>query len=168
MNRVFFYSFVDELEKLSDYDYKGELARSSEKFHKAHAEAQTFHWDDVVRKMRESVLSKFPAKGVANPKALPKMRVKIGSFEDMIHHPLVQAIGYLALAGEGIHAMSSKEWLGAKMPKIQSAFHGTRPGKAFGLGALGLSTAFLGAEGIAALTGWKRPKEQKIRAFLSK
>lgn len=167
MNRVFFYSFVDELEKLSDYDYKGELARSSEKFHKAHAAAQTSHWDDVVRKMRESVLSKFPVKGAAKPRALSGILAKRASFEDMIHHPLVQAIGYLALAGEGLHAMSSKEWLGAKMPKIQSAFHGTRPGKAFGLGALGLSTAFLGAEGIAALTGWKRPKEQKIRSFLS-
>jgi hypothetical protein len=74
--------------------------------------------------MSEKVLSKFPVKGVAKPRPLSGLLAKRASFEDMIHHPLVQAIGYLALAGEGIHAMSSKEWLGAKMPKIQSAFHG--------------------------------------------
>lgn len=81
---------------------------------------------------------------------------KGGSFESLVHHPIVQAIGYGALAAEGIHAIAGGNYLPGKALKARGAHwaHSTPSGKAFGLGALGLSTAFLGAEGLAALSSY--------------
>lgn len=88
---------------------------------------------------------------------------KNGSFASLIHHPLVQAIGYGALAAEGAHAIVGGRYLPGKLLQAKGEHwaHETPYGRAFGLGSLGLSTAFLGAEGLVALLDLMKKKQTK-------
>ena len=76
-------------------------------------------------------------------------------FQRFMHHPLVQGLGYGALATEGAHALAERGTFGKSM---QARAH--RPmGRALGVGSIGTSAAFLGGEGIAALQNlFKRKK----------
>jgi hypothetical protein len=74
-------------------------------------------------------------------------------FQRFVHHPLIQGIGYGALAGEGAHALAERETFG----QGAKAWAHRPVGKAIGTGMMGTSAAFLGAEGVAALQNlWKR------------
>jgi hypothetical protein len=80
---------------------------------------------------------------------------KHASFKDIVHHPATQAIGYAALAGEGIHLLEGKR---GRLGR----FYGSRTGKRFQKGTLGVGSAFLAAEALAALgdlVGKKRKKK---------
>lgn len=70
---------------------------------------------------------------------------KHASFKDTVHHPVTQAIGYAALAGEGIHLLED-----AKRPRLQKFYKG-KLGRGVRTGSLGIGSAFLAAEALAAL-----------------
>jgi len=82
---------------------------------------------------------------------------KRGSFKDIVHHPATQAIGYAALAGEGIHLLEGRKGGLGK-------FYKSKAGRRIRTGTLGVGSAFLAAEAVAALTdlfGKKRKKSRK-------
>lgn len=79
-------------------------------------------------------------------------------FQHIVHNPLTQAVGYGALAGEGAHALAGMGSLGKTMARMAH----TRPGFGLGAGLIGVSSAFLGAEGLSALMDYlKRPRRRK-------
>lgn len=82
---------------------------------------------------------------------------KRADFSGFVHHPLVQALGYGALAGEGAHALA-----GMAHPESRTYRMAHSPaGKAVGAGLIGTSSAFLGAEAASALSDYfKRRREQ--------
>ncbi len=83
---------------------------------------------------------------------------KHASFKDIVHNPLTQAIGYAALAGEGAHLLAETGKLGPRAKRFATK---TKMGRRVGVGALAGGTAFLAAEGLAALSeafGKKRKK----------
>lgn len=73
-----------------------------------------------------------------------------------VHHPLIQALGYGALAGEGAHALAERGTFGAG---AKNWAHGPT-GRAVGAGAIGTSAAFLGAEGASALKDYFKKKKE--------
>lgn len=73
---------------------------------------------------------------------------KESRFAHLIHHPLIQGIGYGSLAAEGAHALGERKVFGKK---VQKWTH-TPTGRNVGHAGIGLSAAFLGAEGLAALS----------------
>lgn len=83
---------------------------------------------------------------------------KHGSFKDIVHHPATQAIGYAALAGEGIHLLSEMGKLGPRAKRIATK---TKFGRGTGVGALAGGTAFLAAEAAAALGAVFSKKRKK-------
>lgn len=83
---------------------------------------------------------------------------KSADFKEIVHSPIVQALGYAALAGEGIHALGHGQ---NRLPKIHKAMN-SRRGKLFGTASLAGGTAFLAAEGMAALIdAFSRKRKKK-------
>ena len=80
---------------------------------------------------------------------------KYGSFQDIVHHPATQAIGYAALAGEGIHLME-----GRKSPRLKK-FYKSKVGRGIRTGSLGMGSAFLAAEALSALGDLFSKKRKK-------
>jgi hypothetical protein len=80
------------------------------------------------------------------------------TLEDVVHHPITQAVGYGSLAGEGAHALAHSGYFGKKLSRLA----GSKTGSRLGAANLALASAFLGAEGAAALSSYlrKRPKKQ--------
>lgn len=95
------------------------------------------------------------------PKFKPEKQAtieKVADFREIVHSPIVQALGYAALAGEGIHALGHGQ---KRFPKLRKAMDHPR-GKLFGTASLVGGTTFLAAEGLAALIdafGRKRKKK---------
>jgi hypothetical protein len=82
-----------------------------------------------------------------------------GKFKAMVHHPLTQALGYGALAGEGIHMLAHM----APQGNILHRMAASRPGGIFNIGSVGTGAAFLGLEGLAALGDLL--KRKKVRSL---
>jgi hypothetical protein len=80
---------------------------------------------------------------------------KQGGFGSIVHHPLTQAIGYAALAGEGIHLLE-----GRKKGRL-GKFYKSRLGKGIQKGSLGIGSAFLAAEALASLGDLFSKKKKK-------
>jgi hypothetical protein len=76
-------------------------------------------------------------------------------FERVVHHPLFQAAGYGSLAGEGAHMLAEH----SKYKTLSDAAK-SKVGRAVGKGSMIGSTAFLGAEGVAALLQYLRGKKK--------
>jgi len=85
---------------------------------------------------------------------------KHANFKEIVHHPLTQALGYAALAGEGAHALAGLQGGRAKHWAEKSTW-----GKRIGRGTIAGSTVFLAAEALAALSeAFKSKKEKRKRA----
>jgi hypothetical protein len=80
---------------------------------------------------------------------------KTAIIQHVVHHPLLQAAGYGALAGEGAHALAGMGTFGRTMARLA---HG-RMGGGIGAGLIGASSAFLGAEGVSALIDYLKRKK---------
>jgi len=83
---------------------------------------------------------------------------KHASFKDIVHHPATQAIGYAALAGEGAHLLSEMGKFGPRAKRLATK---TRMGRGVGVGSIGLGSAFLAAEAVAALGDLFGKKKRK-------
>jgi hypothetical protein len=77
----------------------------------------------------------------------------------LVHHPLAQALGYGALAGEGVHALMGMANPAGRLGFLHRAAH-SPVGKGLGAGLIGGSSLFLGAEAAAALKDLMRKKHQ--------
>jgi hypothetical protein len=80
---------------------------------------------------------------------------KHGSFKDIVHHPATQAIGYAALAGEGIHLLDDVS------NKRLKGFYKSKVGKGIRKGTLGVGSAFLAAEAVSSLIDAFSKKRKK-------
>jgi len=74
----------------------------------------------------------------------------------LVHHPLAQALGYGALAAEGIHELAHRAKFGKGLQAAAQSKWGERAGTA----AIGGSAAFLGAEGASALKDYFKRRKQ--------
>ena len=74
----------------------------------------------------------------------------------LVHHPLAQALGYGALAAEGIHELAHRAKFGKGIQAAAQSKWGERAGTA----AIGGSAAFLGAEGASALKDYFKRRKQ--------
>lgn len=88
---------------------------------------------------------------------LTKLAKHKDRFEDLVHHPLTQAGGYGALTAEGLHALAHGGFLGKRLARLA----GSRAGQMMGAASLAGSSAFLGAEGLAALKQALRRRKTK-------
>ena len=88
---------------------------------------------------------------------LAERRKKKTTFEDAVHHPITQAVGYGSLAGEGAHALAHGGYFGKRLARLA----GSKTGGRLGAANLALASAFLGAEGGAALISHLRKRTKK-------
>jgi len=77
----------------------------------------------------------------------------------LVHHPLAQALGYGALAAEGIHELAHRAKFGKGLQAAAQSKWGERAGTA----AIGGSAAFLGAEGASALKDYFKKRSQPAK-----
>jgi len=77
----------------------------------------------------------------------------------IVHHPLAQALGYGALAAEGIHELAHRAKFGKGIQAAAQSKWGERAGTA----AIGGSAAFLGAEGASALKDYFKKRSQPAK-----
>ena len=77
----------------------------------------------------------------------------------IVHHPLAQALGYGALAAEGIHELAHRAKFGKGIQAAAQSKWGERAGTA----AIGGSAAFLGAEGASALKDYFKRRKQPAK-----
>lgn len=83
---------------------------------------------------------------------------KHASFKDIVHHPITQAVGYAALAGEGAHLLGETGKFGPRAKRMATK---TKWGRRAGVASLAGGTAFLAAEALAALSDVFSKKRKK-------
>ncbi len=151
MNSAFIAGFLDELSKLGMEQFdermrvlkKQYAGRLSDIFSKR-----------VPARLEAAMDRRFPKVPSARPKPIVKAVAKTADFKDIVHHPITQTIGYAALAGEGVRRLA-----GDRSP--QKTLHKSRLGRRIRLGTLGVGSAFLAAEALAALGAVFSKKKRK-------
>lgn len=156
--RAFLLGFLDELRKAAGF--REDFDRMTSEISKRHAAHQELHWMGVKDRLAEAVKRRLgvrdPARALKPPPLARGYHKTATSFSDIVHHPLVQALGYGALAGEGAHLLAEM----SKRPRLR-AMAKSKWGRRFGKGSIGVGAAFLGAEGLSALTDlFKRKKKE--------
>jgi len=156
----FIAGFIDELFKAASVE--GRLKKRFDALQAKYEHGLSEIFDKQVPGRIETMLKrrfpKFQPKPSVPSKPVRPLK-KVASFASIVHHPLTQAIGYAALAGEGAHALAEMGKFGPKAHRFASK---TRLGRGMGTGSIGVGAAFLAAEAAASLSelfGKKRKKK---------